>query len=118
MVRQAVKLNGIDGIALTKLDVLDGMSSIRLCTAYRVDGRRYETVPSTAMLERAEPEYEDLPGWSDPTGGVRAWGDLPRAARQYVSRIEKLVGAPISIVSVGQARDQTIIYSALRWPVG
>jgi adenylosuccinate synthase len=115
--RYACLLNRFSGIAVTKLDVLDRMPSVRLCTAYRVDGRRHATVPSTAMLERAEPEYEDLPGWTESTRDARSWDDLPDNARRYVSRIEGLVGAPVSIVSVGQARDQTIIHSPLKWPV-
>jgi adenylosuccinate synthase len=115
--RYACLLNRFSGIAVTKLDVLDHLPTIQLCTAYQVDGRRFETVPSTATLERAEPVYEDLPGWSESTREARSWDDLPEAARLYVSRIEELVGAPVNIVSVGQARDQTIIHSPLKWPV-
>ncbi|GAC1473810.1 MAG: adenylosuccinate synthase [Chloroflexota bacterium] len=113
--RYACLLNRFTGIAVTKLDVLDGMPSLRICTAYVVDGQTYTTVPSTAVLERAEPVYEEIAGWDESTRDLKSWDDLPPNARAYIERIETLVGAPVNIVSVGQSRDQTIIYSPLRW---
>jgi adenylosuccinate synthase len=109
--RYACLLNRFTGIAVTKLDVLDGMESLRICTAYTVDGKRYETVPSTAVLERAAPEYEEVPGWREPTGKATTLEELPAGARTYLSRIEELVGAPVTIVSVGRGRDETIMVS-------
>jgi adenylosuccinate synthase len=102
-------LNGFTGIAVTKLDVLDGMPTLRICTAYRVGDQRYTTVPSTALLERATPDYEELPGWSESTTAAKSWDDLPEAARAYLGRIETLTGAQVDIVSVGRARAETII---------
>src|SRR5579872_450336 len=113
--RYAALLNGFSGIAVTKLDVLDGLERLRLCTAYRLGERRFSTVPSTATLDRVTPEYEELPGWNQSTAGCKSWDELPAAARSYIQRIEELVGAPVNIVSVGRSRDQTIIYSPLRW---
>ena len=107
--RYACLLNGFTRLAVTKLDVLDGVPSLRLCTAYEVDGVRYDTVPATSLLARAVPVYEDLPGWDGPTSSAASWDDLPPEARRYLARIEALVGAPIGIVSVGQARSETII---------
>jgi adenylosuccinate synthase len=101
-------LNGFTGIAVTKLDVLDGLPSIPICHAYSVDGVQYDTVPPTPLLERALPLYEEMPGWSGSTAGAGSWDELPAAAQRYLGRIEELVGAPISIVSVGPAREQTI----------
>lgn len=107
--RYACLLNRFSGIAVTKLDVLDGMPSLQVCTAYWLGDQRFDTVPVTSILERVTPEYEELPGWDQPTAKARSWGELPDAARAYLERIEALVGAPISIVSVGQARDETIL---------
>jgi adenylosuccinate synthase len=107
--RYSCLLNGFTGIAVTKLDVLDGMPTLRICTAYRVNGEQFTTVPSTTLLERAEPEYEELPGWTESTTAAKSWKDLPEAARSYLRRIEALTGAPVDIVSVGKARDETII---------
>ena len=111
-VRFSVRLAGYSGIALTKLDVLDGFERIRVGVAYRdpVDGREWTTVPaSTSVYERLEPVYEDLPGWEADTTACRAWFDLPAAARTYVERLESLAGAPITHVSVGPERAQMIV---------
>ena len=111
-VRFSVRLAGYSGIALTKLDVLDGFSTIRIAVAYRdpIDGRAWTTVPaSTSVYERLEPEYEDLPGWESDTTACRSWDDLPSAARAYVERLEALAGCPISHVSVGPERAQMIV---------
>jgi adenylosuccinate synthase len=111
-VRFSVRLAGYSGIALTKLDVLDGFDTIRIGIGYRdpVDGREWATVPaSTSVYERLEPVYEDLPGWGTDTTACRSWLDLPAAARRYVERLEELAGAPISHVSVGPERAQMIV---------
>lgn len=107
--RFAHQLNGFTGIAVTKLDVLDGMPSLRICTAYQADGETYATVPLTSILERAEPVYEEMPGWDESTEAVTSWDDLPPQAQAYLLRIEELVGAPVKFVSVGPDRDQTIV---------
>jgi adenylosuccinate synthase len=111
--RYACRLNRFSGIAVTKLDVLDTLASIRICTAYMLDGKRFTTLPSTGTLERVTPEYEELEGWRRPTTGARSLADLPQAAQRYLRRIEELVGAPIKIVSVGQSREQTILHADL-----
>lgn len=106
--RYAVEVAGITELALTKLDVLDGLAELQLCTGYRIDGRVVTTVPPTRLLERVEPLYEALPGWQRPTTAARRFADLPRAAQAYVARIEQLTGVPVSMISVGQHRDATI----------
>jgi adenylosuccinate synthase len=110
LVRQAARLNGLTGIALTKLDVLTGLAPLRVCTGYRADGERFERVPaSTRLLERVEPEYEDLPGWTEPLGKARRLQDLPANARRYVERLQELTGTPFSMISVGAGREDTIV---------
>jgi adenylosuccinate synthase len=111
-VRFSVRLAGYSGIALTKLDVLDGFDTIRVGVAYRdpADGREWTTVPaSTSVYERIEPVYEELLGWQADTTGARAWDDLPPNARAYVERLEQLAGIPITHVSVGPERAQMIV---------
>lgn len=111
-VRFSVRLAGYSGIALTKLDVLDGFERVRIAYAYRdpETGREWTTVPaSTSVFERLEPCYEDLPGWQTDTTACRSWRDLPAAARAYVGRLEELAGVAISYVSVGPERDQMIV---------
>jgi adenylosuccinate synthase len=109
--RYACLLNRFSSIAVTKLDVLDGMPSLRICTAYRLGDERYDTVPITPLLERVTPEYEEMPGWMQSTSRAKSWDDLPQEARAYLERIERLVGAPIGIVSVGKDREETIVES-------
>jgi adenylosuccinate synthase len=106
--RYSQLLNGFDSIAITKLDVLDGEGTLRVCVAYEVDGTRYDTVPPTVLLERAVPVYEDMPGWTQPVTGATSWNELPEAARNYVERIESIVGARAELVSVGPGRNETI----------
>jgi adenylosuccinate synthase len=113
-VRFSVRLAGYSGIALTKLDVLDGLERIQIATAYRdpANGRELATVPASASVyARLEPVYEELPGWMTDTTGCRAWSELPGAARTYVERLETLAGVPISHVSVGPERHQMIVRS-------
>lgn len=109
VVRHAVALASIDQLALTKLDVLTGIDPIRVCVAYEVDGVRRSTPPTTRRgWERAVPVYEDFPGWKEDLGGARTLDDLPRSARRYVERLSSMVEAPVSILSVGAGREQTI----------
>lgn len=107
--RHAAMVNGIDDLAVTNLDGLDTLETIRVCLAYRIDGRALDHVPSDArLLARCEPVYAEFPGWRTDTGGVRAWRDLPLNARRYLNALAELTGARLSIVSVGPARNQTI----------
>jgi len=110
MARYAAQVNGIDTVAITKLDVLDGVQTIKVCTAYKLHETTLEFPPvTTAVLEQVEPVYEELPGWMTPTTAIRRFQDLPEAAQAYVARICQLVGARLGIISVGPDRDQTII---------
>jgi adenylosuccinate synthase len=109
VVRQAVALSGVDGLAVTKVDVLTGVDPLRVCVAYELGGRRLEFPPATQRAwEGLTPIYEELPGWREPLGGARALADLPANARRYLERLTALVGAPLALVSVGAQRDQTI----------
>jgi adenylosuccinate synthase len=108
ILRFAARINGFTELFLTKLDVLSGMSP-RICVAYRVDGERYEDVPPhQSLFHRAEPVYEDAEGWLEDLGDVRSFDGLPAAARAYVRRLEELVDVPITVVSVGPAREQSL----------
>jgi adenylosuccinate synthase len=109
VVRHSVALSGVDGLALTKLDVLTGIDPLRVCVAYEIGGRRTELPPGTrGAWDRVVPVYEELPGWKEPLGGVRRLADLPANARRYVDRLVALVGTPAALVSVGAGRDETI----------
>ena len=109
VVRHAVALSGVDGLALTKIDVLTGIDPLRVCVAYELGGRRLDEPPTTVRAwERVQPVYEELPGWHEPLGGARTVDALPANARRYVARLEALAGAPITLISVGAERDQTI----------
>jgi adenylosuccinate synthase len=109
-VRYAVRVNGLDGLALTKLDVLDGLPEIQVCTAYRCHGSTLTELPGDlAQLAACEAVYETLPGWTNPTKNVRRFDDLPREARAYIARLEEVTGVPAAIVSTGSAREDTII---------
>ncbi|MDD9908898.1 MAG: adenylosuccinate synthase [Ahrensia sp.] len=110
LVRQSVSTNGITGIALTKLDVLDGMDEIKVCTGYRLDGEQLDHLPaSQGQQARVEPIYETLEGWHEPTIGARRWNDLPAQAVKYVRHIEELIGAPVTLLSTSPERDDTIL---------
>ncbi|MGH7797927.1 MAG: adenylosuccinate synthase [Candidatus Binatia bacterium] len=109
-VRHAVRMNGMTGIALTKLDVLTGFKEIPICTAYRYEGTSIDEFPaSSKVMHKAEPVYESIEGWSAPLGKVRRFSDLPRAAQKYVRRIGEVIGSEIILVSVGPGREQTIL---------
>jgi len=110
VVRTAVRLNGMSGLALTKLDVLTGFETIRICTAYEFEGRRlYDFPASTAVLRGLQPVYEDFPGWQEPLRQARSLADLPANARAYIRRLEEVTGAPMIMVSVGAGRNETIL---------
>jgi adenylosuccinate synthase len=110
LVRQVCKVSGIDGIALTKLDVLDGFEEIKVCTGYRLDGERIERLPAGQNAQaRVEPIYETFEGWSQSTRGARSWVDLPAQAVKYVRRIEELIGCPVTLLSTSPERDDTIL---------
>ena len=111
MVRQAVQAGGIDGIALTKLDVLDELEELKVCTAYEdAAGQRYDYFPASMKLQaEVTPVYETLEGWSQSTKGAKSWADLPATAVKYVRRIEELIGAPVALLSTGPERDETIL---------
>ena len=110
MARYAAQINGIDTVAITKLDVLDGVQTIKICTAYKLHDATLEYPPATtAVFEQVEPVYEEMPGWMTPTTAIRRFQDLPEAAQAYVARICQIVGARLGIISVGPDRDQTIM---------
>ncbi|WP_439574421.1 adenylosuccinate synthase [Phreatobacter sp.] len=110
LVRQAVKTNGIHGIALTKLDILDVFREIKVCVAYEIDGRRYDFLPAAQDAQaRAKPVYETIEGWDSNTMGARSWGELPAQAIKYVRRIEELIGCPVALLSTSPERDDTIL---------
>ncbi|MGE0224209.1 MAG: adenylosuccinate synthase [Acetobacteraceae bacterium] len=110
MVRQAIKVGGIQGIALTKLDVLDGLPEVRICTGYRINGQHFRHLPAAPGAQAAVvPEYEVVEGWSGSSRGARSWADLPAQAVKYVRRIEELVEAPVTLVSTSPERDDTIM---------
>jgi adenylosuccinate synthase len=110
MVRQAIKVGGITGIALTKLDVLDGMAEIKVCTRYRIDGMEVDYLPAEMSRQaRIEPVFEVFEGWSESTQGARSYADLPATAIKYIVRIEELIGAPVAMVSTSPEREDTIL---------
>jgi adenylosuccinate synthase len=110
LLRRSFQLNGVDGMCITKLDVLDGMDEIRLCTHYETDAGRLDLIPTGAdAVARCRPVYETLPGWQESTVGARTFDALPAHARDYLMRIEALTGVPIAMVSTGPDRDETIL---------
>ena len=110
MVGQAAKVGGIDGIVLTKLDVLDGLDEIKVCTGYRLGNHSLSHLPSGAAEQAAvEPVYETMEGWSESTRGARSWVDLPATAVKYIRRIEELISMPVALVSTSPERDDTIV---------
>ena len=110
LLRQTCATSGTNGIALTKLDVLDGFEKLKICTGYEIDGRRIEFLPAAADLQaRCRPVYETLPGWTASTEGARSWTDLPGEAVKYVRRIEELIQCPVALLSTSPERDDTIL---------
>jgi len=109
-VRYSARVSGIDALALTKLDVLDGLESISLCTGYRCGGRVLHEFPADLkLLAGYEPIYEQMPGWPEPTRGAQSYDQLPKAAQAYVRRLEEVTGVPAAIISTGSDRDETIV---------
>ncbi len=110
LARQSLTIGGVDGVALTKLDVLDGMDEIKVCTAYRVNGEVMNRLPASAKaMEAAEPVYETFEGWSGSTKGARSWVDLPAEAVKYVRRVEELIGKPAAMLSTSPEREDVIL---------
>jgi adenylosuccinate synthase len=113
--KRSVELSGVSALCLTKLDVLDGLQTLRICTSYDFvddDGgtRRLDRLPAgAAAVERCRAVFEEMPGWSESTKGMRRYEDLPAAARRYVERLAELAGVPIDIVSTGPDREETIV---------
>jgi adenylosuccinate synthase len=118
-VRYGVRINGLDALALTKLDVLDGLETLDICTAYKCGDRTLTEFPSDlAQLVRCTPIYESMPGWKAPTKGCRRYEDLPEAARKYIARLEEVTGVKAGIVSTGSERDDTILRRDILTPYG
>ena len=110
LVRQTCATSGVSGIALTKLDVLDGFEELKICTGYMLDGEKVDYLPTAADAQaRAVPVYETIEGWSESTASARSWAELPAAAIKYVRRIEELIQCPVALVSTSPERDDTIL---------
>ena len=108
--KRSIQINGVTGLCVTKLDVMDGMDVVRICVGYKVDGSTLDILPSGAeTLARCEPIYEEMPGWKDSTVGVKSYDGLPVAAKNYLKRMEEVCGVPIDIISTGPDRDETIV---------
>ena len=110
LVRQTCTTSGVTGIALTKLDVLDGFEELKICVGYELDGARIDHLPTAAAQQaRVRPVYETLDGWSETTAGARSWAELPAQAIKYVRRIEELIGCPVAMLSTSPEREDTIL---------
>lgn len=110
LVRRAAKVAGISGIALTKLDVLDGFEELKICTGYEIGGKKYDYLPASSDLQaKAKPIYETIEGWSESTQGARSWAQLPAQAIKYVRRVEELIEVPVALLSTSPERDDTIL---------
>ena len=110
LVRQTCATSGVNGISLTKLDVLDGFEELKICTGYELDGKTLDYLPTAADQQaRVTPIYESMPGWSESTAGARSWAELPGGAIKYVRRIEELIDCPVAMVSTSPEREDTIL---------
>ncbi|WP_010140879.1 adenylosuccinate synthase [Oceanicola sp. S124] len=110
LVKQTCAVSGVNGIALTKLDVLDGFETLKICTGYELDGKRVDYLPTASDQQaRCTPIYEEMPGWSESTEGARSWADLPANAIKYVRRVEELIECPVALLSTSPERDDTIL---------
>jgi len=110
LVRQTVRISGIQGLALTKLDILDGFDEIKVCAGYRLDGREIDYLPAGESAQaRVEPIYETIEGWREPTARARSWAQLPAQAIKYVRRIEELIGCSVALLSTSPEREDTIL---------
>jgi adenylosuccinate synthase len=112
--RFSARINGFSGFALTRLDILDALPSLKICTGYKLEGKTLKSPPSnSALLAKCEPIYEELPGWQRDISNIRRFKDLPREARYYVRRLEELIACPANIISVGERREQTIMVKGI-----
>jgi adenylosuccinate synthase len=110
VLRHSVRINGVTGLAITKLDILDGLDTIKICTSYRRKGTTYTEFPKeTNIFEECEPVYEEVKGWGSSTLGIKAFNDLPKQARTYIKQIEKVLGVKVHLISTGQRRDELIL---------
>jgi adenylosuccinate synthase len=110
LVRQSVKVNGINGIALTKLDILDGMEELKVCTGYKIDGEHFDHLPASSFAQaKIKPVYEVMEGWFESTQGARSWADLPATAIKYIRRIEELIDAPVALLSTSPEREDVVL---------
>ena len=110
LVRQAITVGGINGIALTKLDVLDGLDEIKICIGYELNGKKLDRLPAGIDGQaQLKPIYESIEGWQETTQGARSWADLPATAIKYVRRVEELIGAPVALLSTSPERADTIL---------
>jgi adenylosuccinate synthase len=108
--RLSARVNGFTSVVITRLDILDTLPQLKICTGYKLDGRTVNDFPAgVAVLEKCRPVYEEMPGWEKPTGAIRFFKNLPVNARKYIKRLEELIGCPANMISVGQRRDQTIV---------
>ena len=110
LVRQSVAVSGVTGIALTKLDVLDGFDTLQICVGYKIGEQTFDYLPAHAQDQaKAQPIYESIEGWHDTTAGARSWAELPAQAIKYIRRIEELIGCPVTLVSTSPEREDTIL---------
>ena len=110
LVRQSCAISGVTGIALTKLDVLDGFDTVRICTGYRLHGKILDYLPSHSADQAAvEPIYEEMDGWRETTAGARSWAELPAQAIKYIQRVQELIETPVALVSTSPEREDTIL---------
>ena len=110
LLRNAARLNGLTGLAITKLDVLGGLEEIKICDSYQCNGKHLTDFPTDLkVLETCQPVLETLPGWSEDISGIRQYDELPKNTQAYIQRIQELVEVPVDLVSIGPGRDQTIV---------
>ena len=110
LLRYAIRVNGISELAITKLDILSGLKTVKICTGYQIEGIDYNNLPrGLADLSRAQAVYEKIPGWKEDLTSIRSWHQLPVQAQAYISRIEDLTDLPVKLISVGPERTQVII---------
>mgnify|MGYP000561812814 CR=1 FL=1 len=110
LLKRSAQVNGLSGLCVTKLDVLDGFETIKICTGYRLNGKVYDYLPAHAADQAAvEPIYEEMPGWQETTAGARSWADLPAQAIKYISRVQELIETPVALVSTSPQREDTIL---------
>jgi adenylosuccinate synthase len=110
LLKRSIQINGVSGLCITKLDVLDGLEELQICAGYRLDGKIIDLLPIGAdRVSRCEPIYETMPGWKEPTVGVKAYDELPANARAYLRRLEELCGVPVDMISTGPDREETIV---------